>query len=216
MFKTNDFNLKVLVRLSDEVYGFVAMWYRQLESGEIIQFLNWIEFMHFHEWGCNVSIDEHGKPGMLYSPTLNGVQLDGRMKAYKQFESDADLQAQIREAAAQLLEKAKWAFDAQRKEVHDEIRKIEAELERARWKLDVINEFDVLQQLKKQAVDRGAPPEYLDLRIAELRREWCTVSINLHIAWDEIREDINDVKLRRTSWEQIMARLQPAEEAEGG
>lgn len=217
MLKSNDFSLKVLVKLSDEVYGFVTMWYKVLPGGEIVQFLNWIEFMRFHEWGCNISIDEHGKPGMLHSPTLNGIELAfSNMKAYKQFRADAELQAQIREAAEQILAKAKTSFPAQRKEVHDEIRKIEAELEHARWKLDVIDEFDVLQQLKKQAVDRGAPPEYLDLRIAELRREWDTVSINLHIAWDEIREDINDVKLRRTSWEQIMARLQPAEEAEGG
>lgn len=211
MLKTNDFNLKVLVKLSDEVYGFVTMWYRQLGSGEIIQFLNWIEYMHFHEWGCNVSIDEHGKPGPLYSPTLNGVQLDGRMKAHKQFQADAELQAQIRDAAAQILEKAKLAFDAQRKEVYDDIRKLREQIEELEWRMDVIDEYELLDTLRKITQDEDAPEGYFDLRVAELRETYAGSGNLGSLIWDDVKQDINDVKLQRTTWEQIMARLQPAD-----
>lgn len=214
MFKSNDFNLKFPVKLSDDVYGIVNMWYRQLGSGEIVQFLNWIEFMRFHEWGCNISIDEHGKPGTLHSPTLNGIELAfSNMKAYKQFRADAELQAQIREAAEQILAKAKTSFPAQRKEVHDEIRKIEAELEHARWKLDVIDEYELLDTLRKITQDDDAPEGYFDLRVAELRETYAGSGNLGSLIWDDVKQDINDVKLQRTTWEQIMARLQPAQEA---
>lgn len=216
MFKTNDFNLKVLVRLSDEVYGFVSMWYKVLPGGEIVQFLNWIEFMHFHEWGCNISIDEHGKPGTLYGPKLNGVELDGRMKAYKQFRADAELQAQIREAAEQILAKAKTSFPAHRKGIADQIRKLREQIEELEWRMDVIDEYELLDTLRKITQDEDAPEGYFDLRVAELRETYAGSGNLGSLIWDDVKQDINDVKLRRTSWEQIMARLQPAEESEGG
>lgn len=217
MFKTNDFNLKVLVKLSDEVYGFVTMWYKVLPGGEIVQFLNWIEFMRFHEWGCNISIDEHGKPGTLHSPTLNGIELDGRMKAYKQFRADAELQVQIREAAEQILAKAKTSFPAQRKEVYDDIRKLREQIEELEWRMDVIDEYELLDTLRKITQDDDAPEGYFDLRVAELRETYAGSGNLGSLIWDDVKQDINDVKLQRTTWEQIMARLQPAqEEVDGG
>lgn len=209
--------VKFLVRSDetpDAVYGWFGVYYQRLRSGEVVQTTPGGAEVKYYDWDVYAYIDHNGFVTGVSPRASHGKQLDARNKEYKRFYADKELMATIVKAVQPLFNKSLTMFAAHARVIFDRKRELLKQMNELDSYRDMIDDYEVFHRLRQETLEVGAPVDYLDLRLGELRALYGDSLNPTPTIVDDVRQDINDVKLGRETWERIVERCR--REVDGG